>query len=73
MQEVKIMINQDTTRIYLDNFNLLPQEEIGNQVDSNINYQYNQDLKSRYFVRRIDELINGIEKNILLIKSRRNM
>ncbi len=68
-----MFIGDDTTKIYVDNFNFLSKEEFGNKVVSNINYNYNLNLKSKYFVNEINKFINGIEKNQLLTKSRRNI
>ncbi len=53
-----------------NSFDLQPNIIYG-KLETNINYKHNMNLKSKYFVDRLEKVVSSVEKNKLLKKTRR--
>ena len=72
-QDFKIMIGADTIEKWFDSHDLQEKETFGYAEDTiiNINYRYNNSLKSKYFADMMEKVVRNVEGNKLLIGTRR--
>ncbi len=66
-QDFKIFIGNDTTEMTFDSFDLQQR----NKGESNLNFEHNKNLKSKQLIDKIHEVVQEIEKQHLLVKTRR--
>lgn len=65
------MLNNDTVTKDFDLFDLIKTDSSGSKIKTNMNYDYNMNLKSKLLLDKLDSLISKIDSENLLTKKRK--